>query len=217
MLTVMSINNYRRKSHRATCQTELERSLKHSCGEGAFYMAGHLLLSTHWAHVFDLQCCVTCLVSYHVMQTVIPQSSISCSCGKTNCGATDVSEVQIEEQDTELRGKKHGKFPEMIPYAFCTWFQWLMSREHSDLVHLKSKGTVLYTSKLRLIERTLCTFLKKCPALPHSVGEQLAKIQDEVKSCESVCAYFKIHCDLHHKIHQCMLLISECFEFYFSW
>lgn len=83
-------------------------------------MAGHLLLSTHWTHVFDLQCCVTCLVSYHVMQTVIPQSSISCSCGKTNCGATDVSEVQTEEQDTELKGKKHGKFPEMIPYAFCT-------------------------------------------------------------------------------------------------
>lgn len=55
-----------------------------------------------------------------------------------------MSEVQTEEQDTELKGKKHGKFPEMIPYAFCTWFQWLMSRGHSDLVQLKKKGTVLY-------------------------------------------------------------------------
>lgn len=69
-------------------------------------MAGHLLPSTRWAHVFDLQCCVTCLVSCHVIQTVIPQSSISCSCGKTNCGAMDVSETQIEEQETGLRGEK---------------------------------------------------------------------------------------------------------------
>lgn len=103
----MTINNCRKKTE---CQTELDRSLELSDGERAIYMAGHLLLSTHWTHVFDLQCCVTCLVSYHVMQTVIPQSSISCSCGKTNCGATDVSEAQTEEQDAELKGKSTAHF-----------------------------------------------------------------------------------------------------------
>lgn len=68
-----------------------------------------------------------------------------------------------------------------------------MSREPSDLVQLKKKGTVLYTSKLRLMGKTLWTLLKRCPALPHSAAEQCAKILHEIKLCESVCvcAYFE--------------------------
>lgn len=83
-LTLLTINYYRRKSHGATCQTEL-KSLKLSYVDGAFCMAGHLLLSTHWAHVFNLLCSVTCFVSYHIMQTVIPQSSISLLLWQNKC------------------------------------------------------------------------------------------------------------------------------------
>lgn len=80
------------------------------------------------------------------------------------------------------------------PLRFLHMIPVINEQGHSDWVQLKKKGTVLCTSKLKLIDTTLhlclCTFLKKCAALPHGVVGQLAKILYGVKSHESVCAYF---------------------------